>query len=341
MSIRACRIVCTAGHPCSLSQTRGATSLDNSWNVCKHTCRDNRIWSVTRIKSVKNTMDWFVEHAALHVPWQRRNTEGHLWGVLAAIQRGITRTIYSAKTDMTLATLCDQQRCLPGTYRLKIKGLKINKWASIKYKLAYGIITFGWHQPLCRSSKDKTWKEDMAKVICCANMWQTHQVRALYLVRIDYGAQTVVGFSKNQLVVHLCQMLQHLSNKCEVTVIVVVFKRCTVSRHAGGLTWSTLRQAVELLTTCSCMEIRSRTRGRRWLSSKAWSSASGICLSSWIASSKQRSLHLFTLLLFRHHVSLIIHSFIHYHTLFKMWPVEFSNMLRLQLRTCTIRTVYR
>lgn len=132
MSIRACRIFCTVGHPCSLSHTRGATSLDNSWNVCKHTCRDNRIRSVTRIKSVKNIMDWFVEHAALHVPWQRRNTAVHLWGVLAATQRGITRTIYSAKTDMTLATLCDQQRCLPGTYRLKKKGLKINKYTKVQ-----------------------------------------------------------------------------------------------------------------------------------------------------------------------------------------------------------------
>lgn len=37
MSIRACRIICTVGHPCSLFHTRGAISLDNSWNICKHT----------------------------------------------------------------------------------------------------------------------------------------------------------------------------------------------------------------------------------------------------------------------------------------------------------------
>lgn len=70
-----------------------------------------------------------------------------------------------------------------------------------------------------------------------------------------------------------------------------------MSRRAVGLTWSTLRQAVEMLTVCSCMERRSRTRSRRWRSSNACRHASGTCLSSWLASSRQRSLHLFTGLL--------------------------------------------
>lgn len=40
-------------------------------------------------------------------------------------------------------------------------------------------------------------------------------MRALYLVSLDDGVQTVVDFSENHWVVHLCQMLQHLSNKDE------------------------------------------------------------------------------------------------------------------------------
>lgn len=82
-----------------------------------------------------------------------------------------------------------------------------------------------------------------------------------------------------------------------------------LNRHTARLTWSTLRQAVEMLAICSCREMRSLTRSRRCFSSKPWSWASDICLSSWTASSKQRSLHLFTLLLFMQ--SIIIQSWSH------------------------------
>lgn len=47
----------------------------------------------------------------------------------------------------------------------------------------------------------------------------TSEVRAPYLVSVDHGMQTVMGFSKNQLVVHLRQMLQHLPSKREVSVL--------------------------------------------------------------------------------------------------------------------------
>lgn len=71
-------------------------------------------------------------------------------------------------------------------------------------------------------------------------------------------------------------------------------------RHAVGLTWSTLRQPVEVLAICTCRERRSRTRSRSWFCPTPRTCASGICLSSWMASSKQRSLDLFTLLLLNH-----------------------------------------
>lgn len=60
-------------------------------------------------------------------------------------------------------------------------------------------------------------------------MTNTSGVRALYLVSMDYGVQTLMGFSKNQLVVHLRQMLQHLSSKHEVSVR-FYFKHGAVSR---------------------------------------------------------------------------------------------------------------
>lgn len=51
-------------------------------------------------------------------------------------------------------------------------------------------------------------------------------------------------------------------------------------------------------TICSCVDMSSLTRSVRWSFSKPDSCASESCLSSWTASSKQRSLHLFTPLLF-------------------------------------------
>lgn len=137
-------------------------------------------------------------------------------------------------------------------------------------------------------------------------MLQTPVEWALYLVSIDYGVQTAMGFSKNQLMIHLCQMLQHLWSKYKTLQIshfllsVVQWDRNTVE-----LTWSTLRQAVEMLTICSCMERRSLTRSRNWLSSKPRSCASETCLSSWTPSSKHRSLVLFTLLLLQHNSHII------------------------------------
>lgn len=85
---------------------------------------------------------------------------------------------------------------------------------------------------------------------------------------------------------------------------------CTVQYgHNVGLTWSTLRQALEMLTIFSCMEMRSLTRSRIWDSSKTPSWSSEMRLSSWRASSKHRSLHLFTLLLFVQNHSVIMTAY--------------------------------
>lgn len=165
------------------------------------------------------------------------------------------------------------------------------------------------YQPLCRSSKHNIWKKTRLKlsaVTLYRYITNTSEVWALYLVSIDYGVQTAMGFSKHQLMIRLCQMLQHLSSKYKTLprshfLLSIVHR----DRHTVELTWSTLRQAVEMLTICSCIERRSLTRSRNWLSSKPRSCASETCLSSLTPSSKQRSLVLFTLLLFNHNQHII------------------------------------
>ncbi len=116
MSISACRIVCTVWPPRSVSHTRGATSLDSSWNICKHTCRDHS----SLVSNKPHNKMWRLQrYTALCAPWQRCNTAVHLWGILVAIQQEIIWTLQSERTGMNLATPHDQQRCLPATCRLK------------------------------------------------------------------------------------------------------------------------------------------------------------------------------------------------------------------------------
>jgi len=119
---------------------------------------------------------------------------------------------------MILATPHDQLCCLPGTYRLRVVQIKARENLHIKWIKLQTI--FSQHQPLCKSSKVRIWKKNDVKVICKAfrKTYNTNEgeVTALYLIAEDYGLQTVSGFSKNQLVVHLCQMLQHLLSRYKV-----------------------------------------------------------------------------------------------------------------------------
>lgn len=124
-----------------------------------------------------------------------------------------------------------------------------------------------------------------------------HKVRFLYLITVDYSMKTMESLLINQFVVHLCcQKLQHLWSR-SFHYITVLPHHFTVKRESVELTWSTLRQAVEMLTISSCRDKRSLTRSRSCSSSKPRSCDSGICLSSWAASSKLRSVLLLTLLL--------------------------------------------
>lgn len=115
MSRRACRICCTAGSLWFCSQTRRATSLDSSWKICKHTCRQNG----SQVSSPRLMMSFLFKHHALTVPSQSCNTQVHLSETGLAKRRGETRTVCSASTRGILATPRGRQCCLPGTYMLK------------------------------------------------------------------------------------------------------------------------------------------------------------------------------------------------------------------------------
>lgn len=69
-----------------------------------------------------------------------------------------------------------------------------------------------------KTISEKKTSSKLSAVPLCKYMTKTSEVRALYLISLEYGVQTVTGFSKNQLVVHLCQVLQHLSSKYEVSM---------------------------------------------------------------------------------------------------------------------------